>query len=112
MPAHWRWELPDCFDTIRRRLENTQGKSGVREFIRVLRLLEKHPLYAVEAAVKRSLEKGGCTRDAIAQYLYPDYGYNMAVFCLDGHPHLKGVQVDAPQITHYNTLLKHEEVAL
>ena len=35
------WELPECFAVLRRRLEAERDGEGTREFIRVLRLLEK-----------------------------------------------------------------------
>lgn len=38
------WELPVCFGILRRRLEAELGGMGTREFIKVLRLLERHSL--------------------------------------------------------------------
>jgi transposase len=35
------WKLPECFQQLRNRLEAEQQRWGTREFIRVLRLLEK-----------------------------------------------------------------------
>ena len=49
--------LPECFDTLRRRLvaeEEKQG-AGIREFIRVLRLLEDYPMPKLRKAVERLL---------------------------------------------------------
>ena len=34
------WDLPDEYDTLRRRLESRMGSGGKREFVRVLRLME------------------------------------------------------------------------
>ena len=49
------WELPECFAVLRRRLEAERDGEGTREFIRVLRLLEKHPLDRLTAAVEQGL---------------------------------------------------------
>jgi transposase len=38
-----RWDLPDCFLVLRRRMEAERGTKGTREFIGVLRLMETRP---------------------------------------------------------------------
>ncbi len=65
------WTLPECLGVLRRRLENERDGDGTREYIRVLRLLEKHSLAEVRAAVEKALTMGAITRDAIAQFLFP-----------------------------------------
>ena len=64
------WQLPACFQVLRRRLENDQDGDGTREYIRVLRLLEKHDLRALQRAVEQGLGINAHTRDAIAQFLF------------------------------------------
>ena len=59
------WDLPKCFGVLRRRLEGQLAGMGTREYIGVLRLLEKHPLGALTRAVTKGLRCGGLTRDAI-----------------------------------------------
>jgi hypothetical protein len=63
--------LPECFDTLRRRLVGKEEKQGdgSREFIRVLRLLEDYPMVKVREAVEKGLIKGAHSRDGIAQFL-------------------------------------------
>ena len=102
------WDLPECFDTLRRRLETQMGGEGMREYIKVLRLLEKHSVEKLRQAIASSLRHNGLTCDAIAQYLYRQGDYGSTLFRLDGHPHLKHVQVDNPDISQYNTLLGKE----
>ena len=46
------WELPDAFPTLRRLLEARMGKSGKREYVQVLRLLETFDLEVLHGAVK------------------------------------------------------------
>ena len=52
------WELPDAFPTLRRLLEARMGKSGKREYVQVLRLLETCDLEALHGAVKDALRLG------------------------------------------------------
>lgn len=100
-----RWDLPKCFGILRRRLENQRGGQGVREYIGVLRLLEKHSMPALRRAVDKALEHGALTRDAVAQFLYPPEGRTDQTFNLDGHPHLKSVCVQAPDLRVYSQLI-------
>src|SRR5512139_3748985 len=101
--------LPDCFNVLRRRLENEQQKQGdgTREFIRVLRLLEDYPMSRLEGAVEKALAMRVHSRDAIAQFLFPR-PLQRSTFLLDGQKHLCGVQVDRPDLTAYRTLLSRE----
>ena len=52
------WELPVCFGVLRRRLEAEFGGPGTRQFIKVLRLLERASLGELTRAVERALELG------------------------------------------------------
>src|SRR4051794_22374929 len=69
------WELPECFATLRARLEAERDGDGTREFIRVLLLLEKHPLDRLAAAVEAGLRARAHSRDAVAQFLPPREGW-------------------------------------
>jgi len=53
------WTLPECFALLRRRLEGEDGGEGTREYIRVLRMLERHPLPVLRAAVGAAVGAGG-----------------------------------------------------
>jgi hypothetical protein len=102
--------LPDCFNVLRRRLENEQRKEGdgTREFIRVLRLLEDYSMSKLEGAVEKALAMRVHSRDAIAQFLSPRASLQRSTFLLDGQKHLRRVQVDRPDLTAYRTLLSRE----
>ena len=63
---------------------------------------------ALRQAVVSALRVGGLTRDAIAQYLYPQEDYGARTFRLDGHPHLRHVRVAAPDLGAYSELLKSQ----
>ena len=99
------WTLPECFALLRRRLEAEHDGEGTREYIKVLRLLEKHPLARLRRAVESALQVGAITRDAIAQFLHPPEDWRATLFSLEGHPHLRHVQVAAPDLAAYRELV-------
>ena len=71
----------------------------------MLRLLEKHPLPQLRRAVEEALAVGAITRDAVAQFLYPREDWRATLFSLAGHPHLRHVRVDAPNLASYMDLV-------
>lgn len=99
------WTLPECFGLLRRRLEAERDGAGTREYIKVLRLLEKHSLPQLRRAVEQALAVGAITRDAVAQFLYPREDWGATLFSLDGHPHLRHVRVAAPNLASYAALV-------
>jgi len=101
--------LPECFDTLRRRLaseEETEGE-GIREFIRVLRLLEDYPMDRLKHAVEKGIGIRAHSRDAIAQFLIPRPPIGLATFTRNGCEYLRRVHVDKPDISAYSSLLSH-----
>ena len=99
------WDLPVCFGILRRRLEAELGGMGTREFIKVLRLRETHPPAALKAAVQHALEIGTTNSDAVRLILEYQQEEPIALFCLDGRPHLKLVRVAQTDISVYQSLL-------
>ena len=59
------WALPEEFATLRRLLEARMGKSGKREFVQVLRLLEVFRPDDVLAGIRAALERGVIGFDAV-----------------------------------------------
>jgi len=98
------WALPGSFAVLRRRLEADLGSAGTREFIKVLRLLEKTGLAELTAAVEQALAIGATGADAVACILYARAERPVALFSLDGHPHLKEVSVETPDLSAYGSL--------
>ena len=101
--------LPESFDTLRRRLvggEEKQG-DGTREFIRVLRLLEDYPMAKLGQAVEKALRVRAHSRDAVAQFLIPRFSWELTTFILAKRQHLRMVKVAKPDVAAYRTLL-HE----
>lgn len=99
------WKLPECFQHLRTRLEEDAKSAGTREFIRVLKLLEKHPVTRVAEAIDKALRLRRCNRDVIAQYLYPDEPFSPPTFRLEGREHLQGVVVQPPDLLAYRELI-------
>jgi len=97
-------ELPECFATLRRRLE-AEREDGTREYIRVLCLLEKHSLAIVARAVEEGLRMRVHGRDGIAQFLLPPEPWRTTCFLLDGREHLRHVKVAPCDVSGYRTLL-------
>ena len=98
------WGLPDCFALLRRRLEADLGDRGTREFIKVLRLLEHATLPALTKAVDAAITIGATGSDAIALILFHHAEEPVGLFSLDGHPHLKAVAIDPPDLSAYQAL--------
>jgi len=96
--------LPECFATLRGRLE-AEREDGTREYIRVLCLLEKHSLARVTRAVEEGLRMRVHGRDGIAQFLLPPEPWRATRFRLDGREHLRHVKVASPDVSGYRTLL-------
>ncbi len=99
------WNLPVCFGILRRRLEAELLGMGTREFIKVLRLLERHPVSALKHAVEYGLEIGAISADAIRVILEYQQEPPVTLFCLEGRPHLKLVRVAQTDVSAYQSLL-------
>ncbi len=97
--------ITGSFSVLRNRLEEEGRNQGTREFIRVLRLLEKHSITKVSTAIEKALRLRRCNRDVVANYLYPDEPHLPPTFHLDGREHLQGIVVQPPDVTAYGSLL-------
>ncbi len=100
------WELPTCFALLRRRLETDLGSSGTREYIKVLRLMERATLRELGVAVETALSIGASSADAISLILRHRRERPVGLFSLDGHPHLRSVAVEPPDLCAYRALTK------
>lgn len=104
------WELPAVFITLRRRME-AEGGLGTREFIRVLRLLERASLDELADAVDYALDLDIADADSIRVILEHRRESPVALFSLDGRPHLKVIQVEPTNVGVYQSLLTEDESA-
>ena len=97
-------ELPDCLLVLRRRLEADLGHGGTREFIKVLRLLERATMADLAAAVTEALRIGATGADAVTCILEHAAEVPTPLFSLDGRPHLAAVAIEPPDLTAYRVL--------
>jgi transposase len=104
-----QWKLPYGFAILRRRLESESGGEGRREFIKILRLLEKYPPEELGKAIERALDIGALTVDVIRILLQEGRESPAKIFRLDDRPHLQDHHIPEPHIFKYNQLLSSEE---
>jgi transposase len=98
------WDLPGCFDVLRRRLEADLGSPGTRDYIKTLRLMEKASLSELTGAVEAALSIGATSSDAVALILTHRAERPVGLFALDGHPHLRSVVIDPLDLGAYGVL--------
>jgi hypothetical protein len=101
------WELPAAFSTLRRRME-AEGGLGTREFVRVLRLLERASLDELTDAIDYALDLDIADADSIRVILEHRRESPVALFSLDGRPHLKVIQVEPTNVGVYQSLLTED----
>jgi transposase len=102
------WSLPDCFASLRQKLEKADPRDGTRAFIRVLRLLETHDLARLTAAVERALTLGVADADAVRLVLDRQAEQPVKGFDLTGRPALEAVRVPSPDLKAYGRLRSKE----
>jgi len=73
-------------------METELAEIGTREFIKVLRLLERYSITELKLAVQYGLDIGVVSADAIRLILEYQQEVPSTLFCLDGRGHLKLVQ--------------------
>lgn len=106
MPSPWKsGQLPACFAALRRLLETEPGGLWTREFIRVLRLLEGCSLEQLQDAVEYALDIGVHDADTIRVIVEHRREEPVALFSLDGRPHLRLVDVGRTDVSPYQALL-------
>jgi hypothetical protein len=105
------WQLPACFATLRKRLEEADPVCGTRKYVQVLRLLETHQEATVCQAVTRALQLGVVEASAIVLLVeQAEQPAPAASFDLSTRPELGHVQVAVPDLTVYSQLTEALEV--
>ena len=99
------WELPDCFELLRRRLEALDPRYGTRSYIRVLRQLERFSLPQLNEAIEYALDIDVIDADSIRTILEHRAERPVALFSLDSRPHLAHVRVETTDVAAYGALL-------
>ena len=99
------WQLPDCFGLLRRRLEAADSRYGTRSYIRVLRQLERFSLPQLTGAVEYALDIDVIDPESIRTIVEHRAEQPVALFSLDGRPHLAHVRVETTDVAAYGALL-------
>lgn len=98
------WSLPGCFDVLQRRME-WELDQGCREYVQVLRLLERYSLPQLTSAVQKALQHRIHTKDGIEQFLSGSQPWRQTTFPLGGGKHLRLVQIAQADVRQYGALL-------
>lgn len=101
------WELPGPFFLLQGRLEedgDLDSTQCAKEYIKVLRLLERYPVEKVAKAIKKALKLSRVNYDVVAQFLYTD-DWPLLTFSLDGREQLQGIRVAPPDLAAYEHLM-------
>ena len=103
------WELPSVYDVLRRRLETQAGKRGKREYIRILRLLERCSLEQLTTGIERSLATNTTAYEGVRLYMECAATVPVELFSLDGRPLLQQVSLPEQTLNLYSTLLERSD---
>jgi len=99
------WDLPDAFKTLQRLLEARQGKTGKREYVQVLRLLERFDLAVLHLAIKDALQMQAVSFDAIKHLLLCRVERRPPRLDLDVYPFLPRTNIATTSAASYMSLL-------
>jgi len=96
--------LPGCFEVLQRRME-WELDHGRREYIQVLRLLERYSVQQLTSAVQEALRRRVHTKDGVTQFLTGCRPWRQNTFKLDRSEHLYLVQISKSDVGVYGDLL-------
>ena len=99
------WDLPKAFGTLQRLLEARQGKAGKREYVQVLRLLERFEMDELHGAIKDALHKKAISFDAIKHLVLCRVEHRPPRLDLDVYPFLPRMNVATTSASSYMSLL-------
>lgn len=99
------WELPEGFAIIRRLLEARMGKSGKREFVQILRLMESFSLEDVTAGIESALQLGTIGFDAVKHLVLCRIERRPPRLDMTVYPYLPKAHVTATSPEAYMSLL-------
>ena len=99
------WQLPEAFAVLRRLLEARMGKAGKREYVQVLRLLERFPRHEVEAAIHQAISLGAIGFDAVKHLVLCRIEHRPPKLNLEVYPYLPRAEVRTTSASAYLSLL-------
>lgn len=107
------WSLPHEFDHLRRLLEARLGRSGRKEYIQVLRLLETFGEEEVAVGIEQALRLSAISYDAVKHLVLAQYERRIPRLDLSAYPFLPQTEVGMTDARAYLALLNQrtQEVA-
>jgi len=99
------WDLPKAFDTLQQLLEARQGKTGKREYVQVLRLLERFEMKELHGAIEDALRMGAISFDAVKHLVLCRVEHRPPRLDLDTYPFLPRMNVATTSASAYMSLL-------
>lgn len=102
------WSLPAPFERLYRLLQARLGKPGKREYVQVLRLLERFSLDVVHAAITEALRLGAIGYDAVKHLVLCQIEHKPPRLDLSLYPYLPKARVDTTSPADYQRLLHRE----
>ena len=99
------WELPKAFMVLQRILERRSGSAGKREYVQVLRLLERFDMEIVHAAIKDALLRRAISFDAIRHLVLCRVERRPARLDLSIYPFLPRTNIQTTRASSYGGLL-------
>jgi transposase len=100
------WRLPEDFEHLRRLLEARMGKSGRKEYIQVLRLLENFGDTEVAVAVEQALRLSAISFDAVKHLVLAKIERRAPRLDLSAYPFLPQATVGITHARDYLALLQ------
>ena len=99
------WELPKAFETLQRILDLRSGTAGKREYVQVLRLLERFDMEVVHAAIKDALLRRAISFDAIRHLVLCRVERRPARLNMSIYPFLPRTNIQTTNAANYAGLL-------
>jgi transposase len=99
------WYLPPVFDHLKMTLEHREGKKGVREYIKILRLLESYSLKEVTRGIKEGLHMGIFSEDGIKHLILCRIEDRPPTLNLLEFPHIPNTTVITTNTSLYDSLI-------
>ena len=99
------WALPEAYTTLQRLLEARQGKAGKREYVQVLRLMERFEIEVLHLAVKDALRMQAISFDAIKHLVLCRVERRPPRLDLDVYPFLPRTNIATTSASSYMSLL-------
>lgn len=97
-------DLPQCFEVLQHRMEWELGH-GRREYVQLLRLLERYSLAQLTGAVEEALRRRVYSKDGVEQFLAGCRPWRQSSFTLGRSEHLRLVRICPPDVGAYGGLL-------